>query len=132
MSDEPTGAQIMAKWNEGDTVGDAFTLDHAKQLSDRILQINRQYDLELVQAAKLENVPCGAVSMRMTRLYAERDANIDLACMRMMGQMNATVAHFQRLATEAVNRYPGPTIELYPQPKPGVTTTVVKSDEEHS
>jgi hypothetical protein len=116
---------------------DVFTMDHGMQLSDRILAITRQYDLELDQMAKVENVPRGAISMGMSRLYAERNAQIDLACLRMMGQMNSTVAHFQRIAVEAVNRYPGPArdiapgsagpmIELYPQPKPGETITITE------
>jgi hypothetical protein len=121
MSDEMTGARLTAMWNEGDTV-DAFTVDHAKQLSDMILVINRtwlerfQKVLEDTEYHQLENVRKGWAN------------DIAIACKAKMCGMNAMMEQYRKLATEAVNRYPGSTIELYPQPKPGETITLKRME----
>ena len=107
-----------------------FTVDHAKMLSEAILCVNRKYWEALERQAIAEEVPrlYTSTSPTMEKLMHEWQDEVRMTCQRMIGQMSHEVAHFQRLASQAVNCMPMPIMEMYPQSKPGETIVVVAEE----
>jgi hypothetical protein len=88
----------------------AFSIDYAKQLSNRILMINRQRLHDLDSLAMVEQVEPGHLSFRMMRVCQKWNDEVDLACHQMLQHMNETVAHFHKIANDCVAVLPGPYV----------------------
>jgi hypothetical protein len=87
-----------------------FFIDHAWQLSNTILEINRRRLRELDQVARLENVGPGCISMRMHKIHAEWSEEIRVACTNLLFAMGDQVNASMKLAADAINSTCRPTL----------------------
>jgi len=85
-------------------------IDHAWQLSNAILEINRRRLRELDRAARLRERRPGCVSMRMMKIHAEWSEEIRIACTNLLSAMSDQVNASMKLATDAINSTCRPTL----------------------
>lgn len=83
-----------------------FTIDHAKMLADAILCINRRYLHELEQAAQVDNVERGLLSMRMIEIQHRWSDEIKQACENMLKCMSDTVNSSMKQCADILNTFP--------------------------
>ncbi len=87
-------------------IENVFKIDYAKQLAQMLLQINWKYAEALEKTAKEDQVERGYVSARMIEIQHRWNVEIVQACLSLIESMNKTVAHFQKVALDAVRVSP--------------------------